>query len=363
MLVTKRRFSTPELLLQNGSKITDVEIGYETYGTLNATGDNAIFITHYFSGTSHAAGRLSETDPEPGYWDTIIGPGKPIDTNRFFVVSSDVLCNLNAKMEHVITTGPASINPATGFPYGASFPVVSIGDFVSLQKCLCDHLGIKKLFAVAGPSMGALQAMEWSVRYPEFVDRVIAAIGCSLAADAYLIAQLDTWMAPIRLDPNFNDGEYYGRAEPIRGLTEALKLVTFNALHYRQISRQFQRRLASRDLDPATDLKNRFAVEVAIESTAQDRAKIADANSFLRLCRAVQLFSIRERKSRIRAPYLVIPAVTDLLMHPEYAEQGVKELRDAGVHVEVFEIEGDGGHLDGLNQIAQAADAIRRFLS
>jgi homoserine O-acetyltransferase len=156
-------------------------------------------VTHYFSGTSHAFGKYTPADPVAGYWDAIIGPGKAIDTNKYYVLSSDTLVNLNAKMANVVTTGPASINPDTGKPYGMSFPVVSI---VRVQKALIDSLGIKKLKAVVGASMGGLQAYQWAASYPDSVDRIVAVVA-STSAEPFLIGWLDMWAQPIRLDPKW----------------------------------------------------------------------------------------------------------------------------------------------------------------
>ena len=154
MIVEKKVFELPEFQTSGGALIRNLRVGWESYGKLNADRSNAILIAHYFSGTSHAAGRYTTEDVFPGYWDALIGPGKAIDTERYFVLSSDTLVNLNARDPRVVTTGPASIDPATGKPYGLSFPLVTIRDFVAVQKALVDHLGIPKLHAVMGPSMG-----------------------------------------------------------------------------------------------------------------------------------------------------------------------------------------------------------------
>src|SRR5215207_9300077 len=158
MLVEKKVFELPRYTSRGRAVLRNVRIGWESYGRLNRDRSNAILVTHYFSATSHAAGRYAADDALPGYWDSIIGPGKPIDTDRYFVLSSDTLVNLNVNDPNVVTTGPASIDPATGEPYGLSFPVVSIHDFVELQKALRDNLGSQRLVAIVGPSMGALQA-------------------------------------------------------------------------------------------------------------------------------------------------------------------------------------------------------------
>lgn len=360
--VKKRIFRMLELKLQCGQTLKNVEVGYETYGHLNERGDNAVLIAHYFTGTSHAAGRYLESDAEPGYWDALIGPGKAIDTDRYFVVSCDSLCNINTKSPRVVTTGPCSIHPDTGRPYGKDFPIVTIGDFVNVQKALADALGVRKFHAVAGPSMGSFQVMEWAASYPEMVERVISVIPGHLSTEAYLIAVLDSWMAPILLDPLFKNGDYTPDAEPIAGLTQALKLVTLNAVHYKWARRLFNRRWADPDLSPLASLDNRFSIEVALDHTASQRARIADANSMLRLARAVQLYSIEDRKERLRSKFLIIPAESDLLMFPDYAERGVRELQALGLSAELVTLAGDGGHLDGLNVINHSSDAIRRFL-
>src|SRR5712692_1214975 len=190
LIVAKKTFEMPSYTTAGGQTIKAVKIGWEAAGTLNADKSNAILITHFFSGTGHAFGKYAASDAVPGYWDAIIGPGKAIDTDKYYVLSSDTLVNLNVKAGNVITTGPASINPDTGKPYGMSFPVVSIKDFVNVQRALIESLGIKKLKAVIGASMGALQAYEWAASYPDTVERIIAVIGVP-AADPYLIGWLD----------------------------------------------------------------------------------------------------------------------------------------------------------------------------
>ena len=163
MLVEKKVFELPRFTTQGGALLRNVRIGWESYGRLNRDRSNAILVTHYFSATSHAAGRYAADYALTGYWEAIIGPGKAIDTDKFFVLSSDTLVNLNARDPNVVTTGPASTDPDTGRRYGMSFPVVSIDDFVALQKALVESLGIKRLRAIAGASMGALQAYQWAV--------------------------------------------------------------------------------------------------------------------------------------------------------------------------------------------------------
>src|SRR5215469_1900414 len=198
LVVEKKTFELPSYTTVAGGTIKNVKIGWESAGTLNADKSNAILITHFFSGTSHAFGKYAASDKTAGYWDSIVGPGKAIDTNKYYVLSSDTLVNLNVNAPNVVTTGPASTNPDTGKPYAMSFPVVSIKDFVNVQKALVESLGIRKLKAVMGASMGALQAYEWAASYPDMVDRVIAVVGAP-AADPFLIGWLDLWAEPIRV--------------------------------------------------------------------------------------------------------------------------------------------------------------------
>jgi homoserine O-acetyltransferase len=185
-VVLKQDFLLPSYQTTSGPVLHQVHVGYETYGSLNADKTNVILITHYFSGNSHAAGKYAAVDAAPGYWDSIIGPGKAFDTNKYFIVSSDNLVNVNPKNPHVITTGPMSLDPETNKTYGMKFPKLTLLDFVQVQKALLNSLGIKKLIAVAGASSGAALSMQWGVTYPEFVSHVVAS-ACPLIRSPCLI--------------------------------------------------------------------------------------------------------------------------------------------------------------------------------
>jgi homoserine O-acetyltransferase len=362
-LINKQVFEFTAFTLDSGKTLPYLRLGYETYGRLNAACDNAILIAHHFSGTSHAAGRYSEDDAEPGYWDAIIGPGKAIDTDTHFVIAVDSLCNLMAKDPLVTTTGPSSVEPETGKPYGTRFPVVTIGDFVEAQRLLCDRLGIQRLQAVAGPSMGSMQALEWAVRYPKRVARVIAAISPGFSIDAYLLACLTTWCAPIVLDANYNGGDYYSGPEPLNGLTQAIHMLGLDSLHPDGVRKVFARRWAHRELDPHVSLDHRYAIDRTLDTMSYERAKFADANSFRYIARAVQLFNIEDRLDELSAPVLFIPARSDLIMPPALSEKAADHLRSRGVSADLFVIEGEGGHLDGLLNIGRASSVIRDFLT
>ena len=367
-VVEKKTFSMAAYTTVNGATIKDVKVGYESYGTLNASRDNVVLITHFFSGNSHAAGKYAASDAAPGYWDSIIGAGKPIDTDRFFVISSDTLVNLNTKDGKTVTTGPASVNPDTGKPYGMSFPIVTIRDFVNVQKALLDSLGIKKLHAVTGASMGALQAFEWAAAYPDMVPRLIPVIGAA-ELNAFGIEWANVWAAPIRLDPRWNNGDYYGKAEPVEGLAVALKIITIHARHYGWAAKTFGRKWAAPDRDPAKSWSNLFAIEDTVDKVAAARAKIADANSLLYLVKANQLFvtghkaTLEEGLKDIKAKVLLLPATSDVLLFPDFSREAMEILKKHGRDVRYEEIPGDGGHLDGVLAVAKVGETIRKFLA
>jgi homoserine O-acetyltransferase len=332
-----------------------VKIGWEAAGTLNADKSNAILITHFFSGTSHAFGKYAAADKAAGYWDGIIGPGKAIDTNKYYVVSSDTLVNLNVNAPNVVTTGPASLNPDTGKPYGMSFPVVGIKDFVNVQKALVESLGIKKLKMVMGASMGALQAYEWAASYPDMVDRVITVIGAP-AADPFLIGWLDLWAEPIRVDPKWNNGDYYDKEPPLAGLTAALKILTLHANHW-DWAASSQGGWAEEGKDPGKALANKFKIEATLEAAAAARAKTTDANHFIYLARANQLASADSRK--MKAPTLVLYSPTDLVFYAPFVESAAARISAA----QTGTITGPNGHLNGVLAITQATDKISAFLA
>lgn len=368
MLVEKQSFSINEFTTQGGDVIADMTLGWEAYGELNDAKDNVILVTHFFSGTSHAAGRYSADDAAPGYWDPIIGSGKAIDTDQFYVISVDTPVNLGFHSPNVITTGPASVNPATGEPYGLDFPILTIRDFVETQKALLDQLGVKRLHAVMGASMGALQAYEWAASHPDMVDRVIPVIGSGWA-DGDLIAWLNIWAAPIKLDPNWNGGDYYAGEPPIAGLAEALKIVTLHAQSPEWSNGVFGRAWAVEGADPSASFDNLFQIESVLDSVGAARAKTSDANHFLYLVKANQLFFTGHGESlyagllAIDAPVLVIHTDEDLVFPGNAVRETASIIRADGTPVEIVEIEGTRGHLDGVVSIRQAAGKISAFLA
>jgi homoserine O-acetyltransferase len=370
-LITKKQvFELPSFTTQSGRTLKSVKVGWESYGTLNADKSNAILICHFFSGTGHAAGKYAEGDKAAGYWDAIIGPGKAIDTNKYFVFSSDTLVNLSPADPNVTTTGPASVNPDTGKPYGYlsqsnpdGFPIVSIRDFVEVQKKLVDSLGIKKLHMVAGASMGGLQTYEWAGVYPDMVGRIMPVIS-SAEPDAGLLDWLDIWAMPIRLDAKWKGGDY-GNDPPLAGFAQALKVVTLHAQTNAWATGAFGSKWAKEGESPYKSFSNRYLVETALDNAGMARAKVSDANSFLYLVRANQLFAegAAERVKSIKAPALLIYSPGDLVFEVETVRRTAQVLKGNGVQVEQVELKGNRGHLDGVLSMKQAEQTISAFVA
>lgn len=366
MLVEKQRFEIAEFTTENGQVITPVQVGWEAYGTLNSNKDNVILITHFFSGTSHAAGKYQDDDPVPGYWDTIIGPGKAIDTDRFYVVSVDTLVNANAYDPNVITTGPASINPATGKPYGLSFPVVTIGDFVDVQKALLDSLGIEKLHAVIGASMGSFQAIEWATRYPEKVERLVPVIG-SAYIDAWAAVRLERWAYPIKQDPAWNQGDYYATGQPQQGLITALSYIIQDAVHPTGFNLRYPAATSEDILHQ--DITASLSAWQQLREHAAVRAAFQDANHILYLVRASQLYRAgmgddwKKSLANVTAKTLFMPAAGDQLLLPAMSQHSRDVMQQAGKTADYIEIPGIWGHLDGVVGMAAVAEELAHFLN
>jgi len=361
--VEKKVFTLATYTTVGGKTIRNVRVGYETYGTLNAAGDNAIFVPHFFTANSHAAGKYKPTDAAPGYWDPIIGAGRPIDTDKYFVISADALTNLSTKDPNVTTTGPASVNPDTGKPYGMTFPVVTYRDSVQVHKALVDSLGVKKLHAVVGASGGSIQAMEWAAAYPDFVPRVVHVIGPGFDISPYVIEMLDVWALPIRLDPRWNNGDYYGKEEPVAGTAQALKIITITARAHGWAERTFGYKWADAAKNPGAEVTNLFSIEDTLNKAGAGRAASVDANSLIYTAKANQLYNLGDDVKKIKARILFVPAESDLIFPPELSMRAAERFKAQGGSAEVAIIEGDGGHLDGVLNVAKQGEVIRAFLS
>ncbi|HVJ75722.1 MAG TPA: homoserine O-acetyltransferase [Casimicrobiaceae bacterium] len=362
--VEKLTFTLPSYTTVGGKTLPNVRVGYETYGKLNAAGDNAIFVPHFFTATSHAAGKYQSTDAAPGYWDGIIGGGRPIDTDKYFVVSADALTNVNTKDPKVVTTGPATINPATGRPYGLSFPVVSFRDTVRVHKALLDSLGVKRLHAVVGASGGSIQAMEWGALYPDYVQRIVHVIGPGFDITPFVVELLDVWTTPIRMDPKWNFGDYRADNEPLDGIANALKIITITTRAHGWAEKTFGLKPTDPARDPGAAMENSFAIEDALAKAGLARARTADANSIIYTAKANQLYRLTDDEVKgMKARILFVPAKSDIIFPPELSERAAARYRAQGGVAEVVVIDGDGGHLDGVFNVAKQGDAIRAFLA
>jgi len=365
--VEKQVFTLPTFTTVGGDLLKDVRFGYEIYGSLNAAKDNAIVILPYFSGTGHAAGKFADSDQSPGYWDSIIGSGKPLDTDQYCIIAGDGLINQAIKDGHTVTTGPASIDPDTGKPYGMRFPILTMTDLVNAQKALVDTLGIEKLHAVMGLSMGGAQSFEWAIVFPDSTARVIPIV-VGAATNGYFIADSDNWAAPIRLDPKWNQGDYYGKAEPLDGLKAAFKILFHEAQNYAGIAKTVDRKWAQDGKDPAKSWDNKFMAQQSLDEIGTSLAEVRDANSFLYQVKAIQLFVAGDAAdldtglARIKAKLLMLPAQSDILVYPQYTEDTAERLRKLGKSVEYHEIPGKGGHLDAVFNIGVVGDLIGGFL-
>jgi homoserine O-acetyltransferase len=366
MYVEKQVFEMPTYTTVGGKEVRQVRVGFETYGTLSAGRDNVVLVPHFFTANSHAAGKYRETDAAPGYWDGLIGPGKAIDTNRFFVISVDSLCNVNTD-PYTVTTGPSSIDPDTGKPYGLRFPVITVRDSVNVQHALLSSLGISRLHAVVGVSMGSMQAMVWAANFPDQVERVIGLTPNGVAAGDYGIQAKSQWMQAIRLDPKWRGGDYYSHEAPLDGISLALSGVLLTARHWDWATATYARRAADEQKSPYEHLDHRFAVEAAFEAYSRARAPLVDANNFLYLTKANQMYSLMPGSPdgdyrHIRAKTLLVTVDTDLLLPPQPAKQFGDMLLLNGTSVRMKELATSGGHLAGIVEVESFAQWVAEFL-
>ncbi len=321
-LVEKKYFTFAEppdtMILESNARLGPITIAYETLGKLNADRSNVILILHALSGDSHVAGYYSESDQKPGWWEIMVGPGKGIDTDKYFVICSNIISSCMG------STGPASINPGTGNPYGFDFPVVTIGDMVKCQKALLDHLGIKKILSVVGGSIGGMQVLEWAVRYPDMVVSAIP-LATTTRHSALAIAFNEVARQAIMADPNWNKGKYYGSSKPNLGLALARMVGHVTYLSDEAMRRKFGRRLQNKG-DFSFNFDADFQVESYLRYQGQKFVDRFDANSFLYITKASDYFDLRrqhgndseaEAFAKAKARFLVISFTSDWL-YPTY---------------------------------------------
>lgn len=346
-LVTPKthHFSEP-LLLACGKTLDEYDLVYETYGQLNAAHSNAILICHALSGHHHAAGYHSMDDKRPGWWDTYIGPGKPIDTNKFFVVALNNLGGCHG------STGPRSVNPATGKPWGADFPMIRVRDWVHAQARLADVLGIQSWAAIIGGSLGGMQAMRWAIEYPERVRHAVV-IASALKLSAQNIAFNEAARKAITSDPNFHDGNYLEHNTlPKSGLAVARMIGHITYLSDYAMGEKFGRDLRSGSFQLGIAEPVEFQIESYLRYQGDSFAESFDANSYIRITKALDYFDLAREFgddpvtafARAQAKFLVVSFSTDWRFAPERSHEIVNALVGANKAVTYAEIESKNGH-------------------
>ncbi|HHO75472.1 MAG TPA: homoserine O-acetyltransferase [Deltaproteobacteria bacterium] len=358
-------------LMESGDRLEHLDIAYETYGNLNAAKDNAILIEHALSGDAHAA-FFHEGDKKPGWWDAMIGPGKGFDTERYFIICSNVLAGCSG------TTGPASINPATGKPYALLFPPITMRDMVETQRVLLSHLGIERLKCIAGGSMGGMQAMQFFCDYPSQVQSFIS-IASSMKHSAQQIAFNEVGRRAVMADPRWNGGNYYELVPPEGGLSVARMIGHITYLSEKMMQEKFGR--IKKDKDAKAIFRPSFEVEHYLDYQGISFVKRFDANSYLYITNAIDNFDLMasiSSKERLRGEGrergrhydrmktkrgLVISFSSDWLYPPSQAKEIVQLFTGLNVRVSYAQIATEHGHDAFLTDYVKESDIIRSFLS
>ena len=360
-LVETQYFEFPCLDLEVGKRLEPVTLAYETYGTLNEKGTNAILICHALTGDAHVTGWHKGANV-PGWWNNCVGPGKAYDTDRYFVICSNVIGGCMGSV------GPPSINPATAQPYALDFPFATIGDMINAQKQLVDHLGIKKLLCVTGGSMGGMQALQWAVSYPDQVQTVVC-IAASGRETSQQIAFNEVGRRAIITDPNWMGGNYYGRSIPSAGLSVARMIGHITYISDEALHSKFARKLQDKEkFDYHFDTE--FEVESYLRYQGDKFVQRFDANSYLYLTRAVDYFdlsadfgSINQAFSAAKSRFLFIAFSSDWLYPPRQVKELVKAAKSAGRDTTYVEVETPVGHDAFLLGSETQTAAICNFLT
>ncbi len=347
--------------LESGEKLDDVVVAYETYGELNKEKNNAVFICHALTGDAHAAG-WHEGDKKPGWWEILIGPGKALDSEKYFIICSNVLGGCKG------STGPASINPKTSKPYGLDFPVITIKDMVTVQKALVDSFGIKELLAVIGGSMGGMQVLQWLVSYPETVKKAIA-IATTGRSSPQQIAFNEVGRQSILADPNWENGNYYESGKiPKNGLSVARMIAHITYLSDESMYLKFGRDLQDKD-EVTYDLNMDFQVESYLHHQGESFVKRFDANSYLYITKAVDLFDLSVNDSLIDglkgvdSKVNIVSVNSDWLYPIEQGMEIVTALNANDVEVTFSEIKSSYGHDAFLLEKGQLNYIVSQFLA
>ena len=365
-LVTPHSFTFGEVepfVLESGATLGPVTLAYETYGRLNAERSNAILILHALSGSAHAAGYHAADDTHPGWWDECIGPGKAFDTNRYFVICSNVLGSCYG------SSGPTAENPQTGRPYGLAFPVVTIGDMVRAQERLLDHLGIERLLCAAGGSMGGMQVLEWAAHHP---GRLRAAIPLATTArhSPMLIALSEVGRQAIYADPAWNNGDYYANGKrPDAGLAVARMVGHITYLSDASMNQKFGRRLQTRE-QYGYEFQTEFAVESYLKYNGNNFTRRFDANSYLYVTKAMDYFDLTQPTGSLAAAlagaaaikFLVVSFTSDWLYPSYHSKDLVRALHTVGADVTYLDIESTWGHDAFLLEVDTMTRLLESFL-
>jgi homoserine O-acetyltransferase len=344
-IVTPRiaRFTEP-LELKSGAVIDAYELAYETYGTLNAQRSNAVLICHALNASHHVAGYYADDPKNVGWWDNMIGPGKPVDTDRFFVIGVNNLGGCHG------STGPCSVDPKTGKKWGARFPMVTVEDWVAAQARLAEQLGVERFAAVMGGSLGAMQSLQWTISYPDKLRHALV-IACAPNLSAQNIAFNEVARQAIVTDPDFHGGDYYEHGvKPQRGLRVARMVGHITYLSDDEMAAKFGRQLKNGKLSYSFDTE--FQIESYLRYQADKFSEYFDANTYLRITKALDYFdpafeyggNLSAALARAKAAFLVVSFTTDWRFSPERSREIVKALLDNRGRVTYAEIEAPHGH-------------------
>lgn len=347
-------------ILESEAVLDHLEMAYETYGKLDDKKSNVILICHALTGDAHVAG-LHKSEEKPGWWDSMVGPGKAFDTDKYFIICSNVIGSCKGSI------GPTSINPENNKPYGLSFPVVTIKDMVNAQKLLLEDLGIKSLLSVAGGSMGGMQVLQWAVSYPKYIKSCIP-IATTYRHSAQQIALDEVGRQAIMADPNWQNGNYYGKEPPSRGSAVARMIGHITYMSDRSMEKKFGRNLKKKAY--GYQFTQEFEVEGYLQYRGDRFVQRFDPNSYLYLTKAMDYFDLKKDGSLAKAfssiksiKFLVIAFSSDWL-YPLYQSKAiVRALKINGIDVTYCEISSDYGHDAFLLEFDEESRLISSFLS
>jgi homoserine O-acetyltransferase len=346
-----------EFVLESGKKLDSVQIAYETYGTLNDNKSNAILIAHAFSGDAHVAG-FHEGDKKPGWWDAMIGPGKAFDTDKYFIICSNIIGGCGG------STGPSSVDPKTEKPYGLSFPIITMVDIVNAQCRLIDHFAIDKLLCVCGGSMGGMQVLQWVNSFPERVKSAIP-VASAMKHSPQQIAFNEVGRQAIMADPKWNQGEYYDDVQPEKGLAVARMIGHITYMSDESMEEKFSRKL--KEEESSFNFSADFEVESYLRYRGDSFVKRFDANSYLYITKAMDYFDLSEGKliskdKSVDTKFLVIGFQSDWLYPSYQLKEMIQSLKIRGVEATFCDIKSRYGHDAFLVEHDEQTKLMRPFL-